>query len=226
MISFFSNKKIREKEEQLRLKEIELNKREQELQNNVPLFQYETNESINLINDIINLPILVNKNLEKFLAQIFELSGYSVQPTDTFENGIDLIITKNATTWFIQVKGRTIKNNLLTYDEMIKEDIISKYVGKLQNYNNVVIIANTYFTSKAKIIAKNNNIELINLENLYTLIAKLQPELMADAYLRMDGLAKCPKCGHHKIKGKFNKPPFREFYGCEKYPNCDYKEYI
>lgn len=204
----------------------EAQNRIEELQRKIPLL--ENYKAINpklskLAEDVINLPTLVDIPFENFLEKIFNSPGYSVERTKKYDNGTDLIVTKNKIEYFIQAKGHTVKNNLITYAEMNDTSVINKYINKAKEHQNFVIITNTYFSEKAKEIAEENNIELIDLKKLYFLIAKLQPMLMAEVITRLDNLENCKKCNNHKLI-RINPKTHEEFYGCSNYPYCNYKE--
>lgn len=225
---FGRKKKLKElklREQMIKQREIELQVMEETLNRNTPLSSEIQSVPNKLLDDFINLSTLTSTNLENFLKRLFYNSGYNAERTDKFDNGVDLFVTKGNNTWIIQAKGRTIKNNLMTYNEMICKGTIKKYVEKYanypQNYNKVIII-NSYFSEEAKKIAKEYNIELIDRAGLIHLIAKINPELISKAYIKLDDLEKCPKCKiAYKVLQK-NRNNYTEFYACANY--CGYKE--
>ncbi len=173
-----------------------------------------------LVNDFLNLHNLVDRKLESFILNILKISGYYAEKTSKFDNGSDIIANKDDVSYFIQIKGKKIKNNLIDKNDFIKEEQVLKYTHKLPESGNKVFITNSYYTENAKKFLLENKFEVIDLEKLYQLIAQVLPELIAAAYMSVDGLEKCPECHKHKCLCHHN----GDFYGCVNYPQCHYTE--
>ncbi|MCH5296054.1 MAG: restriction endonuclease [Ruminococcus sp.] len=189
---------------------------------NAKLFQQKKDISKNfgLVNDFKNLHQLTDIRFENFIRKVFKFGGYYNEGTDKYDNGSDLILSKEQNVFFIQIKGRKTKNNIIDKNDFIKEDDVYKYTNKLNDVKNKVFITNTYFTENAIKILEKNNFEIIDLEKLYILIAQVLPELIAAAYMSVDGLEKCPNCNKHMCLCH----SYGDFYGCTSYPYCNYRK--
>lgn len=186
-----------------------------------PLLKPDKDITPSMIKDFKNMHKLTDKKFEKFMKSILESAGFHTEGTDEYDNGVDLVASKDKITYFIQIKGRNNQGNVLDKNYFIKEEDVSKYPHKLNNCSQKVFITNTYFTKNAIRLLNDNNFEMIDLEKLYKLIAQLAPELIAMAYMSVDGLEKCPNCNKHKcLCHSYG----GEFYGCSNYPNCEYHD--
>lgn len=176
--------------------------------------------NVDLVNDFRNLHRLTHIRFERFIRKVFKLGGYYSEGTDKYDNGSDLILCKDQNVFFIQIKGKKTENNIIDKNDFIKEDDVYKYTDKLKDVKSKAFIANTYFTENAIKILEKNNFEIIDLEKLYVLIARILPELIAAAYMSVDELEKCPTCNKHLCLCH----AYGDFYGCTSYPACNYRK--
>ncbi|SIT88062.1 restriction endonuclease [Edaphobacillus lindanitolerans] len=104
---------------------------------------------------------------EKFLFKLFDGLGYYVELTPHTDYGVDLIIIKNKIKTGIQAKcygeGRTV--GVAAVNEVCGG-------GGHYKVQKKAVITNRYFSKKAKISARSNNVAMIDREGLQDLIRK------------------------------------------------------
>lgn len=85
-----------------------------------------------------------------------------------------------------------------------------------------VLLQQLFFSENAQKIAKQEKMELIDGKKLYYLIAKIRPELLAEAYFERLGYIKCPECRSGILKLKKNNKVQNSFpfIGCTNFPKC------
>lgn len=163
------------------------------------------------------------KEFEEFIGLMFEKLGYRVKVTGGLKDGgIDLIITKDGKTSFVQCKRfRTSKVTL---------SMVRDFYGTMNanlNYEKGYFITTGIFTLDAQQFAKDKPIELIDgarlMEyiNLSLLNTKTQ-EMKPVKPLPSIEIPTCPKCGSKMVKRIAKKGAMAglEFWGCSAYPKC------
>lgn len=187
-----------------------------------------------MLASLLDLDFLNNKNIpmelwgqqfEIFLSELFKHDGYKVEKLSKAgcsDGGIDLILEKGRQRIAVQAK-----NYRLTSFYNIGVDIVRAFSGVIENRKDITsgaIITSTFFTEAAVDGSKNTNkkIELINREDLFVLVARIYPELMASAYFELDtqDIPRCNICGSLTLRKKSPDPDKKWFYGCIHFPKC------
>lgn len=172
-----------------------------------------------LINQLLNIDNISGRDFEIFLNNIFKMAGYETYLTpEKGDNGIDIFITKDNMTTAIQAKKFKLDGT-----NIVKLDTVREFTGALSPHAHMhgAIITTHFFTPEAIRLAEQHNIELINREDLITLISKLTPSLISKAYYEKttSHMGRCEKCGSIKIK-KYNNKSKQVFDNCVRYPDC------
>lgn len=187
---------------------------------------YRETTAINkLLNSLQHLDDLSGNEFEDFLCDVFFLAKYKVKKNaklDKGDGGIDIIISKLNSKIAIQAKAYEFGNKEIGVDTV--RDLLGSITS--EHIKHGVVITTTCFTGEAINFAQENkNIELIDRENLYTLIEKLHPSLMSKLYyeefLHKNNIQKCEKCNGILFK-KYNKKTKKYFLACTNFPNCKY----
>ncbi|NPE28817.1 hypothetical protein HNV12_12800 [Methanococcoides sp. SA1] len=101
---------------------------------------------------------------EKYIGNLYRNLGYVVQNTAlSGDQGADLILEKNGQKIAIQTKR---------YAKKVSNKAVQEVVASKAYYNcsHCVVITNNYFTKSASDLAKANNVELIDRDNLASMI--------------------------------------------------------
>jgi SNF2 family DNA or RNA helicase len=136
-----------------------------ELFGNIFKTQTETKAKSLSLNDLDRL----NPNLfEASIAALYKKQGFEVYLTPySNDKGVDVVVLKNGENYLIQVK----QTKSLVGNEAIQEICTAKnyYESKFNEEFNLITLTNNDYSSSAKILAKSNDINLLNriqLENL------------------------------------------------------------
>lgn len=108
------------------------------------------------------------EQFEEFLAECFQRLGYEAKTTPTTNDfGADLILTKDGTKTVVQAKR---------YQGKVGNSAVQEVVAAIQYYgaNEAIAITNSQFTSNARELAKVNNVQLWEREQLIDLILRAQ----------------------------------------------------
>ena len=136
-------------------------------------------ETNNSKDEILHTLRLMNPvEFEKVVANIWESQGWNVQLTpQSSDRGVDIIATKEETfesrRYLIQAK-KYGKNNKVNSEE------IQRYAGlyaRDEQVDSVFVVTSSSFTSEAKRVAENRNVEIINSTKLIELICKQNIEI-------------------------------------------------
>ena len=114
----------------------------------------------------------LNPNLfEATIAALYSKQGFKVYLTPySNDKGVDVVVLKNGENYLIQVK----QTKSLVGNEAIQEICTAKnyYEDKFKEQFNLLTITNNDYSSSAVILAKSNNIKLLNRRHLESLIIK------------------------------------------------------
>ena len=105
-------------------------------------------------------------DFEKLMKEVYTLLGYKVEETKkSGDQGIDLIIKKHFKSIGVQLKrySKPVGNSA------VQEAVAGKRFYKLDK---VIVLTNRTFTKSAIELAKANKVELLNREDLKTLLKK------------------------------------------------------
>jgi len=112
----------------------------------------------------------LNPNLfEASIASLYKKQGFDVFLTPySNDKGVDIVIMRNGENYLIQAK----QTKSLVGNSAIQEIYTAKkyYEDKFKEQFNLLVITNNDYSSSARILAKLNNIELLNRVNLEKLI--------------------------------------------------------
>jgi len=148
-------------------------------------------------------------DFEIFLSSLFSKLGYKVQHTGkTGDLGSDLVIEMGGARIAVQAKR---------YEGNVGPDAVREVntVMRPRNCASGMVVTNSYYTSEAKYLAKQNNIALWNRNDLVNNILKSQKSKSGDS---SKVIPLCPKCNSGMITrtGKYGK-----FWGCIHFPGCN-----
>jgi restriction system protein len=149
---------------------------------------------------------------EDYIADLYSRLGYDTELVGgSYDGGIDVIAQKDGIKHYIQCK------KFITSKVGVSQvrDFYGAMAGKLSKGKGLFITTNI-FTTEAEKFAEDKPIELIDGDELLSLIkvAKKDLEMISEGN---NELAKCPRCGGDLVekKGKFGM-----FFGCSNYPKC------
>lgn len=112
----------------------------------------------------------LNPNLfEASIATLYKKQGFEVYLTPHSNNkGVDVVVLKNGENYLIQIKQK----KSLVGNEAIQEICTAKnyYENKFNEQFNLLIVTNNDYSSSCKILAKTNNIQIFNRNNLENLV--------------------------------------------------------
>lgn len=97
---------------------------------------------------------------ERYLADLLRKRGYTnIQLTEKFDFGIDIIAKKDGITWGIQAKR---------YTNPVKAEAVRQAYTALNRYKcgRAMVITNSTYSNPARILAKDNQIPLVDREIL------------------------------------------------------------
>lgn len=196
----------------------------------------------NMVDTLKNIDNLNGKSIprkewgqrfEWFLYHLFKHAGYKVEKVSRVgesDDKIDLIVEKGDARIAIQAK-----NYRLDGSNSVSVDVVQSFSGSIENRKDITagaVITSHFFTEPAiewctkKIGIDNKQVELIDRERLYLLIAKLYPELLSKVYFENDikNMPKCSACGSIRIKKSYREneeTKEKEFgFGCVRFPKC------
>ena len=177
---------------------------------------------------LLSLKQMSWKEFEHFVGTFFEKQGYSVEVTGGLrDGGIDLIVTKDRRTYFVQCKK--YRQNQVTLSMM--RDFYGAISSQANNNLGFFVTTGT-FTLDARKFAEKNAIEAIDgsrlieylkSEDIPTVAAAGLSGLVSFASSTSNGDGRfCPNCGSPMVvrvakKGTHVKEPF---WGCSTYPKC------
>ncbi|MEQ8427426.1 MAG: DUF2034 domain-containing protein [Gammaproteobacteria bacterium] len=151
---------------------------------------------------------------ELLISEAFRRKGYQVSETqDGPDGGIDLIISKNKRSVFVQCKHW--KKNKVG----VKEVRELKGIVAAKDVYNGILVTSGVFTTEALEFAHESGVELIDGDGLVKLIPNLG-EIKHQA--QDDIIPSCPNCGSNMIQkiAKQGKYSGNKFWGCSRYPAC------
>ena len=161
------------------------------------------------------------QGFEKFLFRLYASAGYTTRITSIIgDGGVDLFAENGSTKLIFQAK-----RYLLSGTNIVRPKNIREFIGVKFNHPGYrqVFITTHYFTPPAIKVAEAANIELVDREKLYHLIAQLNPTLLAKALyesaLAKNKIGRCPSC-NSVTTYKFKKVKFK---GCVRFPDCKCK---
>jgi HJR/Mrr/RecB family endonuclease/uncharacterized protein (DUF697 family) len=112
--------------------------------------------------------LMSGEQFEEFLAECFQRLGYDVKTTPkTNDFGADLILTKDDRKTVVQAKR---------YKSKVGNSAVQEVVAAIQYYgaNEAIVVTNSQFTTNARGLAKANNVQLWEREQLIDLILRAQ----------------------------------------------------
>jgi HJR/Mrr/RecB family endonuclease/uncharacterized protein (DUF697 family) len=112
--------------------------------------------------------LMSGEQFEEFLAECFQRLGYDVKTTPkTNDFGADLILTKGVTKTVVQAKR---------YQGKVGNSAVQEVVAAIQYYGaqEAIVVTNSQFTTNARGLAKANNVQLWEREQLIDLILRAQ----------------------------------------------------
>lgn len=113
---------------------------------------------------------MTGREFEEYLAVLFRTYGYHAKVTrGSGDYGADLILTKNGRKTVVQAKR--YKNNV-----GIKS--VQEIIGAVNYYqaDRAMVVTNSFFTKPAINLAQANNVQLINRDQLISLILRSKRE--------------------------------------------------
>lgn len=151
---------------------------------------------------------------EKFLLAHFQKLGYKGKLTkESNDYGADILLKKDAETIVVQAKR---------YGSKVGIKAIQELVASLQYYKAFkgIVVTNSYFTSNAIDLAEANNVELWDRPKLIDIMTHNGSKELADQTLTKTIDSKvCPECGSNLL---LRNGIHGRFYGCTKYPKCQF----
>ena len=97
---------------------------------------------------------------ERYLADLLRKRGYTnIQLTEKYDLGVDIIAKKDGVTWGIQAKR---------YNSPVKAEAVRQAYTALARYkcDRAMVITNSTYSNPARMLAKDNQIPLIDRESL------------------------------------------------------------
>ncbi len=151
---------------------------------------------------------------EEYVADLYSRLDYKTEVCGgSYDGGIDVIISKDKLTHYIQCK------KYITSKVGVSEirDFYGAMAGKLANGKGVFITTNI-FTTEAVRFADDKPIELIDGDKLLHLIKSVNKD---EEEITINN--NCPKCGGDLIEknGKYG-----NFLGCSNFPKCKFTKNI
>jgi restriction system protein len=161
-------------------------------------------------------------DFEVLVGEAFRRKGYLVNENIVAgpDGGIDLTISKNGAIHIVQCKQwRSSKVGVPIAREMFG-------VLKATKAESVFIVTSGEFTKDAISFANDLPIQLINGEQLMSLVADVQVEKAASIIHIEQQESVCPKCSSPLVKriAKRGANTGNEFFGCSGFPKCRYVE--
>lgn len=143
------------------------------------------------------------EEFEEFLQLHFKKMGYKSHLTPLrADYGADLVLKKKGKKTVVQAKR---------WSQHVGVEAVQQAVASIKYYkaDSAMVITNNFFTENARILAKVNDVKLIDRNSLQNIINHDEDN--------------CPICKGKikKVDGKYGK-----FYGCLNYPKCRYTKSI
>lgn len=161
---------------------------------------------------------------EQYLALLFKKHGYNVKVTKSRSDfGADLILTKNGVKTVVQAKR---------YASNVGIKAIQEIIGAVKHYNadQSMVVTNSYYTKAAMELARTNNVELINRDQLVNMLLEVStdnveidsdnnvPKTAAEPINEEVKIPDCPRCGTKMVLRRSRQGI--EFFGCVNFPSC------
>jgi len=174
--------------------------------------------------DLNSVRSLSWREFEELVAEAYRRQGYTVieNPGSGPDGGIDLVLKKDGNLVLIQCKQWRANK--------VGVNIIREMYGVMiaKHASGVMVITSGLFTQEAKNFAAGKPIDLIEGNQLVTLIGNIQkrptcvPKPTATATPKSTASNICPKCGAEMILRTAQKGPNvgQKFWGCSNFPKC------
>lgn len=151
---------------------------------------------------------------EHFLLAHFEtfgFKGYVTQASNDY--GADLILKKDGLNTIVQAKRYSSKVGIKAVQEIVA-------AKNYFNADQMMVVTNNYFTKPARELADSNNVELWDRSNIISIMNQNGSEATAKEIIKKatDDM-KCPRCKSSLV---LKEGYYGSFYGCSKYPKCDF----
>ncbi len=191
------------------------------------LNQNRKKELIKTERSLDKIKILDWKSFEDLVGEAFRQTGYSVKDNTVngADGGVDLWLRKDNKQYIAQCKRwKSQKVGVAVVREMYG-------IMTSESADGVFIISSGNFTNEALEFADDKPINLINGNDLVTLIEAIDDNSTTDMKTVQELPIKdepasnnCPRCGGELIKRKAKKGPKAgaEFWGCTSFPKCRY----
>lgn len=161
------------------------------------------------------------KQFEELIGEAFRRRGYSVSENykSGADDGIDLILKKDGTTYIVQCKNwRDWKVDVKVVREMYG-------IMTAKHADAVIIVCSGKFTEPAQDFARDKPMELINGIQLMDMIRVAQPNLIPRSLSgQIDDIDSemCPECGSILVvrTARRGSNIGSKFWGCSDFPNC------
>lgn len=168
------------------------------------------------------------QNFELLVGEAFRRNGYSVKENGGggADGGIDLVLTKSAQRTVVQCK-RWKSNS-------VNVQLVRELYGIMvaERATSCIFVSSGSYTADAKLFAKGKPIQLIDGEELYSMISDVQKvrsnttspitnQPIASSSVKTAGKL-CPACGASMVKriARKGENAGNSFWGCSKYPVC------
>ena len=166
------------------------------------------------------------QQFEELVAEAYRRQGYAVVENhhDGADGGVDLRLKKGKELHLIQCKSwRTRKIGVRIVRELYG-------VMAAEHASAGSIVCTGMYTQEAKNFAHDKNIDLVDGDQLETMIKQVQPVQSTQAVQASDSIVTtpaappCPKCGNDLVRRttKRGKNAGNKFWGCSTYPKCEY----
>ncbi len=175
------------------------------------------------------IKILDWKNFEDLVGEAFRQTGYSVKDNSVngADGGVDLWLCKDNKQYIAQCKRWK--------SQKVGVAIVREMYGIMisESADGVFIISSGNFTNEAVEFADGKPIQLINGNDLVTLIEEIDGNSTTEIKTVQEVPTKdiplsnnCPRCGGELIKRQAKKGPNAGsvFWGCSNFPRCRYSK--
>ncbi|MCW8108792.1 DUF2034 domain-containing protein [Alteromonas ponticola] len=157
------------------------------------------------------------RNFEELVAEAFRRQGYRVTEGGFgADGGIDLELRKSDELVLVQCKQWRAQK--------VGVSVVREMFGVLTagNANQAIIVCSGKFTQQAVEFASDKPIELLNGNQLLSLVKDVQ----TDSALATDRQISCPRCGSALVERQAKRGPNKgsSFLGCTHFPKCRYTQ--
>jgi restriction system protein len=167
------------------------------------------------------------QEFEILIGEAFRQKGFQVQETGGAgpDGGIDLVLRKGSETFLVQCKQwRAQQVNVKVVRELYGVMAAKGAAGGF-------VVSSGKFTVDAMDFATGRNIELINGEQLLTLIRQgkaVAPIPARDINIKQDTVPDCPRCGIDMVRrvARQGANAGKDFWGCGNFPTCRETKHI